>query len=235
MKILAVGDLHGRTCWQKINFDDYEKVIFIGDYVDGYVYSDNEVYTNFMHLIDAKVKYPKKIVLLLGNHDIQYLYYPSYRCSGFRLNMQRQLTAVFNQYKELFQLAFQLKQYLFTHAGVSSSWYHNLLRYVDVKCPTIRIDEFVSVAETLNTLENTLARDVLHQISIYRGGTENHGGITWADKLELEREPLHGFSQIVGHTPVPSIQRIDKNADTSVTFIDVLGTEEKFYELSVDF
>ncbi|QNL49633.1 metallophosphoesterase [Olivibacter sp. SDN3] len=234
MRILAVGDLHGRPFWRNIDFNNYEKIVFIGDYVDGYVYRDEEVYDNLTQLIEAKIKYPEKIVLLLGNHDIQYMHYPNYRCSGFRMSMQKQLTAIFDQYKNLFQIAFQLKQYLFTHAGVSSKWYDDLLKYVDVQCPTFRFDQFETLAEALNALDQTLARDMLHQISVYRGGTANHGGVTWADKIELEH-PLQGYFQLVGHTPVSTIQQLDIDADTSVTFIDVLGTEEKFYELSIAF
>src|SRR5690554_631315 len=108
IKILAVGDLHGKSCWQAIDFDQYDKVIFMGDYVDSTSHSDEEILDNFSEVIEVKKRHPEKVVLLLGNHDIQYLYYPDFRCSGFRPAMQISLTELFNQNSHLFQIAHQV-------------------------------------------------------------------------------------------------------------------------------
>ena len=38
-KILIIPDVHGRTFWRAaLETGNYEKVIFLGDYVDPYVY-----------------------------------------------------------------------------------------------------------------------------------------------------------------------------------------------------
>src|SRR5690606_27784687 len=131
IKILAVGDLHGKSCWRAINFTHYDKVVFMGDYADSTSHTDEEIYDNLNRVIAVKERFPEKIVLLLGNHDIQYLYHPDYRCSGFRPSMQEALTALFNRYKHLFQIAYQVNNYLFSHAGLSGPWHERLVALLD--------------------------------------------------------------------------------------------------------
>lgn len=36
MKHIVIGDLHGKDIWQTIDFTQYEKVVFLGDYVDSF-------------------------------------------------------------------------------------------------------------------------------------------------------------------------------------------------------
>lgn len=74
MKILALGDVHGRRFWKEPfekYIDEVDKVIFIGDYMDMYP-NENIMYddaiNNFNEIIEAKRKYPDKVILLLGNH-----------------------------------------------------------------------------------------------------------------------------------------------------------------------
>lgn len=77
MKILVLGDIHGRTFWKEPtkNMDDYDKVIFIGDYLDHYPdeweegeHTRKNDIDNFLEIIDLKTKYTDKVVLLKGNH-----------------------------------------------------------------------------------------------------------------------------------------------------------------------
>jgi metallophosphoesterase superfamily enzyme len=72
MKLLAIGDIHGRDVWKDINFLAFDKVVFVGDYVDSYIRSDWQVYQNLKEIIDLKKQNFDKVVLLLGNHDIHY-------------------------------------------------------------------------------------------------------------------------------------------------------------------
>lgn len=131
IKILAVGDLHGKSCWQAIDFSQYDKIIFMGDYVDSTSHSDEEILDNLNAVIRAKESHPEKIVLLLGNHDIQYLYYPEYRCSGFRRSMQISLTELFSRHRHFFQMAYQSGNYLFSHAGLSRPWHDRFMTLLD--------------------------------------------------------------------------------------------------------
>ena len=55
-----------------INIKNYDKVVFLGDYVDSFTISNIASYENLKDIIRLKKRDPNKVVLLLGNHDIQY-------------------------------------------------------------------------------------------------------------------------------------------------------------------
>jgi len=232
IKLLAIGDLHGKSCWQVIDFSEYDKVVFMGDYVDSTSHSDEEILDNLNAVMAVKEQFPEKVVLLLGNHDIQYLYYPDYRCSGFRPSMQVNLTTFFSRYKHLFQIAYQVNNYLFSHAGLSSPWHERLVALLD-KIPLGEMSARSNLAAVLNGLDQTWHRGLLHEVGIIRGGPKEFGGVTWADKEELRNHPLEGFHQVVGHNPVPYIEALSFDDDTSITFVDVLGIQEAYYEINI--
>src|SRR5690554_5379311 len=233
IKILAIGDLHGRSCWQAIQFDQYDKIVFLGDYVDSEHYGDREILSNFRAVIDLKKTFPEKVVLILGNHDIQYLYYPKYSCSGFRPTMQPTLTEIYNRYHHLFQIAYQINNYLFSHAGISLPWHEEFIGYLGRSDSLAEMAAEKSLATVLNAVDQTAHRDILHQVGIKRGGSREYGGITWADREELWDYPLEGYHQVVGHTPVPYIEAFSYNEGTSITFVDVLGSQEEYYEIGI--
>ena len=66
MKHLIVGDLHGKDCWKSIDIDKYERVVFLGDYVDSFTLPDLVIDQNLQDIIVLKKAYSNKIVLLLG-------------------------------------------------------------------------------------------------------------------------------------------------------------------------
>lgn len=71
--ILVCGDIHGRKFWKKPceNIDNYDKVVFLGDYLDPYNFefiSVEEAIENFKEIIELKRNNMDKVVLLLGNH-----------------------------------------------------------------------------------------------------------------------------------------------------------------------
>src|SRR6266446_697883 len=123
MKIIAVGDLHGKDCWKEIDFTPFDKVIFIGDYTDSFSATDDEIFSNLQEIVLLKKANREKFILLLGNHDVQYLHFPYFSCSGFRPTAQKQLTTFFKENRKSFQMAWEEKHHLFTHAGVSHSWF----------------------------------------------------------------------------------------------------------------
>jgi 3',5'-cyclic AMP phosphodiesterase CpdA len=228
MKHLIIGDLHGKDCWKDINPFKYDKVIFLGDYVDHWTLPDRFIYQNLKEIIELKKENPEEIELLLGNHDVQYMHYPHYLCSGFRPSMQRSLTMLFNENRELFDVAWQKDNYLISHAGVTNRWYKELLELRLVQ--QIR-DEEETIADLVNKVELTAQRWLLHQAGSSRGG-EGAGGITWADRKELIADMLNGYHQIVGHTVIPDVEKVIEDGK-SATFIDVLDTFTYFHELDI--
>jgi predicted phosphodiesterase len=225
MRIIAIGDLHGKDCWKQIDFNLYEKVIFIGDYVDSFNATNNEILNNLLELIQLKKSNTEKFILLLGNHDIQYRYFPNFRCSGFRPESRFELEELFRKNQECFQVAYQYKKYLFTHAGVSNSWWNQYSEFMRKYQ-----GDNDSIGEVLNKVYLSEDYDMLFDVGFTRGGNFKFGGIVWADKSETQRDYFKNIHQVVGHTPLESIRTFgDENS--SITYIDVLNFNIQFYEL----
>lgn len=65
-----------------------------------------------------------------------------------------------------------------------------------------------------------------------RGGEYGRiGGIFWADRSEL-KDPLHGFTQVVGHNRVQDITEMAYTNDNKIIFCDCLGNG-KYCELRI--
>lgn len=88
-KAFIVPDVHGRSFWEEalkiISDESFDKIVFIGDYFDPYddeeeLIGHSRLVETFNQIIKFKKDNPEKVVLLLGNHDIHYLYKNPY-CS----------------------------------------------------------------------------------------------------------------------------------------------------------
>ena len=84
MKILVMGDIHGRPFWKDIiELETPDKVIFLGDYVSTHEdYTGEEQFNNLVDIMDAKEHWKDRMIMLRGNHDLQHLGYPWAECSG---------------------------------------------------------------------------------------------------------------------------------------------------------
>ncbi len=238
MKIVAIGDIHGKSVWmQAINENkDVDQYIFLGDYVDSrsMAISDAAIFENLLTIIKVKKLLGERLILLLGNHDLQYIYYPEYPCSGFRPASQPMLTRLFHDNEHLFQVAYQHKNYLFTHAGVSNKWFaahKKSLQKIGLA------QDLSNIGGVLNQVNQSKKRDILHEVSDLRGGWSEAGGITWADMQETMPDPLPGFHQVVGHSRVKEIIKADHSKQipgTSITYIDCLDSMTAFYRVEIE-
>jgi len=225
MRIISVGDIHGKDYWKIIDLKKYDKIIFVGDYVDAFDIGNIDMKQNLLDIIQLKKDYIDKVVLLIGNHDIQYsLGYPEYGCSGYRPEMAFDFGDIFRQNKDLFQMAFQIDDYLWTHAGVHTGWYKFRLNKI------LKEEEILhlTLSEQLNYLFER-RYEVLFDVGHLRGGYHSVGGPFWLDKRNGHKKPLEGYHQIVGHTRLDDIQTFNINNDTSITFIDVLDKDSKSF------
>ena len=107
MKICVIGDIHGRDVWKEfadIKFllyaepdaagyggfvPEYQKYVFVGDYVDSFTETNVIIKHNLLEIIRFKTLYPNHVVLLWGNHDVNYFQNKpwrevEYHVSGFR-------------------------------------------------------------------------------------------------------------------------------------------------------
>lgn len=223
MNFIAIGDVHGRGAWKEIKGSEADQIIFIGDYVDPHQpIPDLEVIQNLEEIIAFKKDQPGRVTLLLGNHDAQYLHFPLYQCSGHRADLQGALGGLFQANKDLFKIAWQHDDQLFTHAGVSQGWHkRHLAVFKEMKEQ--------SLAETLNAIYDSWYRDILFEVGRKRGGWDAYGGPVWADRAETKHDFLPNYHQIVGHSRVPDFEQYGDESG-SITFIDVGDTRVRFYE-----
>ena len=87
MRIVALGDTHGRVLWKEIvaKEKDADKIVFIGDYFDThYDISVDQQIQNFKEILEFKKNNMDQVVLLLGNHDFHYLNEAQEKYSGFQ-------------------------------------------------------------------------------------------------------------------------------------------------------
>ena len=213
-KIVIIPDVHGRTFWKKAwdLIDSVDKVVFLGDYLDPYPrenISNETALTNFAEILVMKGKYPDKVILLIGNHDLHYL--PQYKeWYGDRRDNENfdQISKLFTF--DLFQISYKLDQYLFTHAGVLQGWLDTINGKKKIRT-TVKITG--EKQYDINNLNDILIDnpDYLTMIAEERGGRDIYGSCVWADvheHLYVNWEPpIPNIYQIFGHTMTyPSIK-----------------------------
>lgn len=200
--ILIIPDVHGRTFWKAaMNPDNYEKVVFLGDYADPYEIEGITVsmaLDNFKEIIALKQQHPDKVILLLGNHDLHYYskYYRE-RAQSSRYSPMAAVTLerLFQDNRQLFQLVWETdlggSRYLFSHAGINQGWLKRNLEQIGQPDEN-HLNRLLLTNEGIGTLA---------QVGRIRGGGFQSGSIVWADVDELiASDPLPGTYQIFGHT-----------------------------------
>lgn len=192
MKVLVIPDLHCREFWKDAVKDWDDPIVFLGDYVDPYSYEwdEDEQMPNpvdyLLEVICFKDCNPDRVTLLLGNHDQHYI---NTNLDGSRKNysLQDKLYDLYTTDKEYFQIAKQIDDTLFTHAGVSTAW----LKRHELTLPKTDADIF------LNEIYNTTP-DIFWEMSWERGGWCSTGSPIWHDVREFDVEEEH--TNIFGHT-----------------------------------
>jgi hypothetical protein len=161
--------------------------------------SAEEILANLTELIDLKEALPEKIVLLWGNHDLAYLLPGTFFCSDYRAFYARSLLRIFATNFDLFQLAHQEDNWLFSHAGLSKQFWEK----------TLGQQEPADAGALNRAFSHSPEKFFL--VSRYRNGADDYGSPVWADLREFIDEQaalprtenwLIGFNQVVGHQPV---------------------------------
>ena len=213
---IIIPDVHGRRFWRKavetLEAPGHEEVgvIFLGDYVDPYPWEGilpGEAVMELEDIIAFKNRYPGRVVLLLGNHDLGYL--DSYICSCRRDSLRAgRLKQLFEDNIDLFDMVHidmdSGKKVLFSHAGIGEGW---VRRRQDIVC----VDGHSFHPGRLNELlhgtrsERGMLFRALADVSWYRGGSDPVSSPVWADVDEYcGGEPLlDGYYHVFGHTLNP--------------------------------
>jgi len=240
MKILVIPDIHGRDTWKYFGDlkhlcklphleTEYNKYIFLGDYVDSFTISNAKILSNLKEIIQLKKYYPEHVVLLLGNHDLQYMFSSRYHgCSGYRPETYAELHNLFNKEKSLFESIYQIENYLFSHAGITSVWWNKFIS--NLKENGIEYSKETSIADII-TDQFKSYNAYLFDVGVIRSGRNKSGGPFWADKTETMAWPLPNYIQIVGHTPIKKIIAHQTNIYNSrIIYTDCITNS---YELEI--
>jgi predicted phosphodiesterase len=204
MKILIIPDIHGRGFWRKPCEKDWDKIVFLGDYVDPYPgeAEQSDVMGELIDIVEFKRQNPDKVVLLWGNHDCFYWCEPYRRQLDYwsrHDNLRHEdIQAFFRENLDKFQWAYEQDGFLFTHAGVNNSMGKLLIEEYD------KLDADV-INDFFNKEQNQM---LLAMVSYYRGGPDDFSSIIWADVREhygkMPIDALKKYYQIFGHTYLTS-------------------------------
>lgn len=215
MKVLFVGDVHNHTYMfddvERLNKEyNFDRIIFLGDYVDDWNTTNNESSKTLLKVIELKESNPNKYTFCLGNHELSYLGYP---CSGHQYDGDIVIEHLLKDDINLFDLYTTIKlgnlNYYCSHAGFTANFIRDDLG-----------DSWEEVLKNMN--ENKLDNlELLSHCNFLRGGSHKNSSFLWADK----REHTYDFNtimpyQIIGHSPV---KYIDLDL-TDQIFIDTHST-----------
>jgi len=226
MKIVALGDTHGRSKWKEIVVEqkDADMIVFIGDYFDAKDggYSANRQIENFKEIVQFKRDNPSKVVLLIGNHDFHYLNGVNETYSSYQFGYAKDINSVLQPAVDegLLQMCYQYSSYFFSHAGLTKTWANNN-----------NID--------MNNLEdsvNELFRNDITKFKFTMGDNYSYGGndITqtpiWVRPQSLVKDMVDDIICIVGHTQVKGVTVMEED---NLILIDCLGTSDEYLVLDL--
>jgi hypothetical protein len=218
MRIIALGDTHGRTKWKGIvSNTKFDLVVFIGDYFDTHEeISPEQQKTNFQDLIAYKKANMDKVVLLFGNHDYHYLRTVSEIYSGIQLyhktDIQEMLHMAIDE--DLIQMCYVYENYLFTHAGVTKTWLYNTGYSSGQNLPKFINNLFKYQPFAFRFTSG-------HYHSPY--GDDVCQSPIWVRPYSLLKDMINGFIQVVGHTVQSKLI-----LNPLVVLIDTLGTSGQY-------
>ena len=192
MKILVLGDIHGRIIWKDIiEAEQPDQVIFLGDYATSHErISDVQQIEQLEKILDYKEQFPNTI-LLRGNHDLDALGYYWARCSpipGAKIREKMLHTTEFGQrFLESTQWLYKIGDTIFAHAGVTNEWIECILRMSWFDYDAINsMEPSEKFAFTGDYFDCT--------------GTDPKQSCTWIRPSTLVEHAIPGFNQVVGHT-----------------------------------
>ena len=235
MKLVAIGDIHGRDYWKQIidQEQDADMFVFVGDYFDSFTIKGPDQINNFLDIVEFKKQSKVPVILLIGNHD--YHYYPGIEdsgTSGYQTLMAPSIKHVVSDNKQYLQAAYQVGEFVFTHAGLSSEWLDDIVDGWSVD----------SLDATINDLfrfqPNKLAYRSYKQVGSTVYGVGGYGSETFQGPIWIRPKALMAANkktlrkqiiQVVGHTPQETIDIKGKSTGGRYYFIDTLEYGQNQY------
>lgn len=216
MKIIAIGDIHGRADWKRIvSGETFDKVVFVGDYFDTRDgISPTQQKDNFREILEFKKANPDKVVLLFGNHDYHYLKGVEETYSGFQMWQKTDIQELLHPAIDagLIQMCFVWENLLFSHAGVTKTWCANNGITGDYETSINDLFRFKPLSFRFTSGKNGC-----------NYGDDVEQSPIWVRPESLFEDMIDGYVQVVGHTTQDWIELSE-----DVVLIDTLGTSGEY-------
>jgi predicted MPP superfamily phosphohydrolase len=234
MKVLVLGDTHGRSIWKQIiEREKPDKVIFIGDYFDSFDIKGVDQLNNFQDIIAFKQSGQCEVIMLIGNHD--HHYFPEIKdtgTSGYQHLFAPSIQYVVGENRNHLQMAYQMDEFLFTHAGVSSVFMDQVFGAGGWKVENLATDlnELFKYKPKSFEFGSYPLINKMSYLDPY-GDSEDQSSI-WirpralmrANKDTLRKQVI----QVVGHTQQEQIDKKGSTTGGRYWFIDTLGTSGEY-------
>lgn len=213
MRTLFVGDLHAKAdllplITRVARREHAERIVLLGDICDDWNVSNNGL-VRFFDTFAAwyrRESLEREVVPLLGNHDVPYFLkqgstsYARVRAmaSGFKPGSHRRVHELMQDIP--FHLAWTDGNILATHAGLTRAWGRRRLGVDYMNKPVGEI------ADRLNQMLLHPTSMVVPMLDIgpARGGAGTPSPL-WCDRSEFAEDGDMCLTQVVGHTPVPTV------------------------------
>lgn len=199
--VLLIPDIHGRDFWKKgiEKRKPRETIVFLGDYTDPYP-NEGISHEAVPEILEEIIKLPDS-VLLLGNHDLSYIYPNSPECrKDTNFERLKWIESYFKDNHSRFSLTYTIHRedgidIIFSHAGLLEELYNTL-------------GNPVQVANQFNDWwknNDPILKSELFKVGWTRGGWNQFGSLVWADLREhLKKNPdqctWNNYYQVFGHT-----------------------------------
>jgi len=235
MTTLIIPDIHQdiesvKRIFSIENLNSFDEIIFLGDWLDSFheppkVASFKDTCLFLRDLVWENDK-SKKMVFLVGNHDLAYIYNnkksghssvtPSvtYWCSGVTKSKISTFRQVFYDkglkdewFIENFKIAHRSQGWIFSHAGMVNRqipYGFTVDKVIDEILPDVWLN-FRNVAYRQNAL--------ISAVGIARGGQDNTGGLLWLDYHNEFHASSDIGKQVFGHSYVPEPTATAMNTD----------------------
>lgn len=228
MKIVGIGDIHGRTVWEKIvkAEHDADKFVFVGDYFDSEHITPMYQIHNFKEICQFKRENPEKVVLLFGNHDFHYLRGINEHYDGYSpihcLQIQEEMHYALSD--DLLQMCYLNGHYLFSHAGVTKTWCAER----GIKTDRANIVHDINMFFKFKPRAFQFTSGPNHN----KYGDDIFQSPIWVRPKSLMMDGLDNYTHIVGHTrQKDGIRKINTATDRGIILIDSLGTKDEYLRI----
>lgn len=221
MKTVICSDTHGKDLYKKIIEQEGTTdtmYIFLGDYFDSFDIPGIVQMDNFKEIIRFKESGTCPVIMLVGNHDFHYIPEIGYTgTSGYQSGIAPSINQLINENRHHLQLAYQVDNVLFTHAGVSSMFMNNVFgvdgwSYENI--PELLNEQFKYKPKTFNFTGRDPYGDDLYQTPIWI----RPGSLMSVNKKTLRDKVI----QVVGHTHQKHIDIEGKSTGGRYYFTDTL-------------